>query len=99
MVIPPHKKARVKKIKKGFFDYAIYPIVFFSIVVTIPQLISVWVDHNVAGVSLLTWGSYTVLSGLWMLYGVFKKQMPLIIGNLSICLLDAMIVVGLLVLS
>lgn len=99
MLIHPHKRTRSKSNKKGFFDYAIYPIAIFSSIVTLPQLAKVWIDHDVAGISLLTWGAYTLLAGLWFLYGIFKKQMPLIVGNLLICVLDALIVIGILMYS
>lgn len=75
-------------------DWLIYGVAILSPVMTMPQLIQIWVDKNVAGVSLLTWSSYTVFAGFWLLYGLIHKEKPIILANIMSGTLNIIIVVG-----
>src|SRR5688500_8531307 len=47
----------------------------FSIVtllLTVPQVITVWVGREVAGVSLVSWSAYLASACLWFAYGLQK---------------------------
>lgn len=37
----------------------------FTMLMTIPQVLSIWVGHQAAGVSMLTWSTYFVSAILW----------------------------------
>lgn len=39
----------------------------FTMLMTIPQVLSIWVGHQEAGVSMLTWSTYLVSAILWFL--------------------------------
>jgi uncharacterized protein with PQ loop repeat len=79
---------------KRFFDYMIYIVVFGGIIMTIPQVLKIWIDKNAAGLSLVTWISYLLFSFVWFFYGVVHKERPIIIGNFFWILLDLLIVIG-----
>jgi len=52
-------------------------VTFIAIVypfTTIPQLMNIWVDKNVAGVSVLTWSLYLILTIPLLLYSVRIKE-------------------------
>lgn len=77
-------------------DWLIYSVAILSPIMTLPQLMQIWVDKNVAGVSLLTWSSYTVFAGFWLLYGLIHKEKPIIVSNIFSGTLNIIIVIGIL---
>ena len=53
VVYKPKKKAR-----KNLIDDFIYPIALIAPIMTIPQIFTIWVNHENNGVSIPTWGAY-----------------------------------------
>ena len=72
----PHRDPRIR-----FLDGVIYAISIVGPVIAIPQVITIWVHHQAAGVSLFYWVMQALASALWLLYGFVHKQKPLIISN------------------
>ena len=95
----PYQHIRQHKKKHSFVDSWIYPISLVSPVMTIPQLMDIWIGKKVAGVSLVTWETYTVVGFFWLLYGIYHKEKPIIITNVIFIVLDACIVLGVLLYS
>ena len=67
-----------------------------TMLMTVPQVYSVWVGGNVGGVSLLSWGAYLVSACLWFIYGLQKQDKTIYVACIGWILLDAAIVVGVL---
>lgn len=65
-------------------------------VMTIPQAYKVWTDADVQGVSLLTWSLYTVVSLLFVIFGLRHKELLLIYTYTPMFAIEVIIVVGLL---
>lgn len=63
---------------------------------TLPQIYEVWVNHQTAGVSLLTWGMYIVAAFIWLLYGLQLKDKPLVISSFLWVVTEAAVVTGVL---
>lgn len=60
----------------------VYLAAFVGPLSVIPQVAEIWfVDHNAKGVSLVTWLSFTILSIIWLIYGLQRRDRPLIISN------------------
>jgi uncharacterized protein with PQ loop repeat len=60
----------------------VYLAAFIGPLSVIPQVAEIWfVDHNAKGVSLVTWLSFTILSMIWLIYGLQRRDRPLIISN------------------
>ena len=78
------------------FDYAMYGLAIVTPLALLPQVFQVFIDRNVAGLSVLTWSLLGVVNFLWSLYGFIHKQFPVFIANLLIGILDFIIVVGIL---
>lgn len=78
------------------FDKAMYGIALIAPVMTFPQVYDVWQHHQKANVSLATWSAYTLMSILWLTYGVVHKEKVLIMVNFLMMFLDGAIVVGVL---
>lgn len=90
----PHRKDKPKKKVSHVLDTIIYPLAFISPVMTIPQLSEIWVNKNIAGVSLSTWGAYALVSAVWFTYGVSHREKPIIISSALLFVLDTAIVLG-----
>jgi MtN3 and saliva related transmembrane protein len=53
----------------------------------IPQIIKVWRTKKVKQISLLTFSVLTFGIAIWVVYGILKKDFPIIITNsVSLCL-------------
>ncbi|WP_417941683.1 SemiSWEET family sugar transporter [Flavobacterium sp. RS13.1] len=68
---------------------------FAGICVTIsviPQIIKVWKTKKVKQISLLTFGILTFGIAIWIVYGILKKDLPIIVTN-NVCLLFNLIMV------
>jgi uncharacterized protein with PQ loop repeat len=68
----------------------------FTMVMTVPQVWSVWVLGQTEGVSLLSWGAYLLSAGLWFFYGLQKRDKTIYIACIGWVLLNGAVVVGVL---
>lgn len=63
---------------KRFLDRIAYFIGIVGPIMTIPQLLKIWVEQNASGVSLISWIAYLFTSCFWLAYAVSHKEKPLI---------------------
>jgi uncharacterized protein with PQ loop repeat len=68
-----------------------------TMVMTVPQVLTVWFGRNANGVSLISWAAYLVSACLWLVYGIQKKDKTIYLACVGWILLDAAIVVGVIV--
>ncbi|HUD44754.1 MAG TPA: SemiSWEET family transporter [Patescibacteria group bacterium] len=85
--------------KRHIFDEFIYPVSLIAPIMTIPQLLSIWLQKSTQGISILTWSAYALVSLLWIIYGVIHKEKPIIVSNFLLFILDTSIVIGVLLYS
>ena len=79
---------------KRLVDNLIYPVIFFGIIMTIPQITEIWVAKNASGVSAISWASYIVTAGFWLLYGILHRDKPVFFSSAIWIFLEAFIVIG-----
>lgn len=46
----------------------------FTMLMTIPQVLTLWIGQQAAGVSILSWSAYLVSAILWFWFGMQKKD-------------------------
>ena len=80
-----------------FVDKAIYFAGLVAFIISLPQLLEIWIGKDAAGVSLLTWSSYLFLEILWISYGVIHKLKPLILAYTLVFIIDFFIVLGVII--
>jgi uncharacterized protein with PQ loop repeat len=68
-----------------------------TMLMTVPQVLTIWVERNVGGVSLVSWASYLVSACLWFVYGLRKRDKTIYLACVGWILLDAAIVIGVIV--
>lgn len=65
-----------------------------TMLMTVPQVLTIWVGRNASGVSLISWISYLLSACLWFVYGVQKRDKTIYLACIGWILLDAAIVIG-----
>lgn len=78
-------------------DKAVYILGTIAVLMTIPQVLKIWVEQNPAGVSLLTWSTYLFSTSFWILYGILHKAKPIIFVYSFAFILNVLIVAGLII--
>ena len=68
-----------------------------TMAMTVPQVIAVWTQPNVGGVSLVSWATYLVAAVAWLVYGIQKRDRTIYLACIGWITLDAAIVAGLIV--
>ncbi|MGH9719059.1 MAG: SemiSWEET family transporter [Bryobacteraceae bacterium] len=69
----------------------------FTMLMTVPQVLTIWVERDAGGVSLVSWVSYLVAACLWFVYGLQKHDKTIYLACVGWVLLDAAIVIGIIV--
>lgn len=68
-----------------------------TMAMTVPQVWTVWVDRQIAGVSPWSWGAYLAGALLWFWHGVRTGDRNIYLPCIGWVLLDAAVVAGVLV--
>jgi hypothetical protein len=63
-------------------------------VMTVPQVLTIWASHQGAGISILSWGAYLVSAVVWFWYGLKKGDKNIYLPCIGWILLDSAVVVG-----
>jgi uncharacterized protein with PQ loop repeat len=66
----------------------------FTMLMTVPQVLTIWVGRDAGGVSLASWVSYLLSACLWFVYGIQKHDKTIYLACVGWVLLDAAIVIG-----
>lgn len=66
----------------------------FTMLMTIPQVWTIWVQHQAAGVSVLSWGAYLLSALLWFWYGLQKGDRNIYLACVGWIGLDCAVIVG-----
>lgn len=68
-----------------------------TMLMTVPQVLTVWVGRDAGGVSLLSWGAYLFSACLWFVYGIRKHDKTIYLACIGWIVLDALIIIGVVV--
>jgi uncharacterized protein with PQ loop repeat len=68
-----------------------------TMLMTVPQVLTIWIGRDAGGVSLVAWTSYLISACLWFVYGLRKKDKTIYIACLGWVVLDTAIVIGVIV--
>ena len=69
----------------------------FSLLMTTPQVLTIWIRHQAAGVSVLSWSAYLVTAVVWFWYGLQKRDKNIYLPCIGWILCDSAVIVGALV--
>jgi len=85
LTVPAFRSGKGNRMEKGHrskFDQIMVLVGLVSPIATVPQVIKVFATHrqHAAGQSLTTWSIYAAIAILWVIYGLRKREAPLVIG-------------------
>ena len=66
----------------------------FTMLMTVPQVFTIWVNHQAAGVSVISWSAYLLSAILWFWYGLRKRDKNIYLPCVGWVGLDVAVVVG-----
>src|SRR2546422_4484380 len=66
----------------------------FTMLMTIPQALTIWVNHRAAGISVVSWSAYLVSAVVWLWYGLQKHDKNIYLPCIGWILLDSAVIVG-----
>ncbi|MFW5705114.1 MAG: PQ-loop domain-containing transporter [Nanoarchaeota archaeon] len=69
----PHPEAG-----KNFLDKMIYFVAILGPIMTIPQVLKIWITQNAGGLSLISWTTYFFTGIIWLIYATIHKEKPLV---------------------
>src|SRR3981081_4954290 len=69
----------------------------FRMLMTVPQVLTIWVGHQAAGVSVLSWSAYLLSALLWFWYGLQKRDRNIYLPCIAWIAADSAVIVGALV--
>ena len=66
----------------------------FTMLMTVPQVLTIWVGHKAAGVSVVSWSAYLLSAVLWFWYGFQKRDKNIYLPCVGWVGLDLAVIVG-----
>lgn len=66
----------------------------FTLVMSIPQILAIWVQRQAAGVSVVSWSAYLLSALLWFWYGLQRRDKNIYLPCIGWIALDIAVVAG-----
>lgn len=66
----------------------------FTMLMTVPQVLTIWVGQQAAGVSVLSWSAYLLSAILWFWFGLQKRDRNIYLACVGWIVLDAAVIAG-----
>ncbi len=66
--------APVSKSSKTPSDRLLHVLSIITILMTVPQVLSIWLNREAAGVSVIAWGAYLVSACAWLIHGIRQRD-------------------------
>ena len=87
----PHKNKWIRYLDKFLIFVAI-----MGPLMTLPQILKIYIEQNSVGVSAWSWGLYSFFNIPWIVYGFVHKEKPIILGYSLWFVTNLVVVVGVL---
>jgi uncharacterized protein with PQ loop repeat len=66
----------------------------FTMVMTIPQVWTIWAGHRASGVSLPSWAAYLASAVVWFFYGLHRRDRNIYLPCIGWIILDGAVLIG-----
>ena len=66
----------------------------FTLLMTVPQVWTIWINQQAAGVSILSWGAYLLSAVLWFWFGLKRREKNIYLPCIGWIVLNGAVVVG-----
>ena len=79
---------------KRVLDKVIYAVGIIGPIMSIPQILLIYMTRDATGVAPLTWLSWAILNIPWILYGLAHKERPIVITYCLWFLCNMLVFIG-----
>jgi uncharacterized protein with PQ loop repeat len=69
----------------------------FTMLMTVPQIVTIWYSHKASGVSIISWSAYLLSALLWLWHGIRQRDKNIYLPCIGWIALDGAVVIGALV--
>jgi uncharacterized protein with PQ loop repeat len=69
----------------------------FTLVMTIPQVLNIWVGRRAAGVSVVSWSAYLVSALLWLWHRIRQRDRNIYLPCIGWIVLDSAVILGVII--
>lgn len=66
----------------------------FTILMTLPQILTIWIVHQAGGVSIVSWSAYLLSALLWFWHGLRKRDKNIYLPCIAWIAADGAVIVG-----
>jgi len=66
----------------------------FTMIMTIPQALTIWISHQAAGISTLSLSAYLISAVVWLWYGLQKRDKNIYLPCIGWIVLDGAVLAG-----
>jgi uncharacterized protein with PQ loop repeat len=66
----------------------------FTLLMTVPQVWTIWINQQAAGVSILSWGAYLFSAVLWFWFGLKQRDKNIYLPCIGWMVLNGAVVSG-----
>jgi uncharacterized protein with PQ loop repeat len=66
----------------------------FTLLMTVPQVLTIWIGKQAAGVSAWSWGAYLLSALLWFWFGLLKRDKNIYLPCIGWIVLNSAVIAG-----
>ena len=88
-----HAAVRKKK-QRDIVDYLIYFFTFATPLFEVPQALEIYAHQSARDVSIWTWAFFCVDNLVWIIYGLRKRIVPIVITSVLYEVIEVVILAG-----
>lgn len=63
---------------KRLLDRVVFAAGIVGPVLTLPQIVLIYTNHDASGISAMSWFGWAALNVVWILYGLVHKEPPIV---------------------
>ena len=98
--MPPNPTTpQMRALPPGLTKRLLGGLSIFTMVMTASQVLTIWISHRAAGISMLSWGAYLFSAFVWLWYGFQKRDKNIYLPCIGWIMLDSAVIVGALIYS
>src|SRR5437667_4120304 len=88
--MPPNPTTpQMRALPPGLTKRLLGGLSIFTMVMTVPQVLTIWISHRAAGISMLSWGAYLFSAFVWLWYGFQKRDKNIYLPCIGWIMLDS----------
>ena len=79
---------------KRILDYSVYTVSFVMPLAAVPQAWKIWSRQDAGDISLILFGTASIVNIIWVIYGLTHKVKPILITHTAFFFINSAITIG-----